>query len=98
MGFNGEIECIFVNYIPDKVTKKKGNLSWISSCGIEIQYNIFSDLYMKDGSYNDNSCTTFQGIIESLPFCKGDRFQIERVGYFIVDQVEPLKMNQIVGL
>lgn len=98
---SGIIDCVYVKFTKDSSTKTKACISWISeNDSIPATFNLYSHLISNDGSFNPNSHSVKEGVIENLNFACGDRFQIERVGYFIIDDIRLSKvfLNEIVGL
>ena len=100
----GKIDCVYVNYIKDSVTKTKACIGWITKKdSITATYNIYSSVLLNEnGEFNEQSLIKCDGMLENIPYYAGDRFQIERVGYFIVDHIDidsgRIFINQIVGL
>ena len=100
-GLNGSIDCVFVKFTKDLTTKTKAVISWISeNDSLPTTFKLYSNLLNNDGSFNNDSLILKEGYIENLNFVCGERFQVERVGYFILNNVINHKMflNQIVSL
>jgi glutaminyl-tRNA synthetase len=100
-GINGVIDCVYVKFTKDSTTKTKACISWVSEKdSIPATFNLYNNLINDDGSFNHFSHNAKEGVIENLQLNCGDRFQIERVGYFIVHESRSCKvfLNQIVGL
>jgi glutaminyl-tRNA synthetase len=99
---DGNVSCIYVKYIPDKTTKVKGCISWLNENDIlPANFNLYSDLLRANGSFNKDSLKTYTGLIEKIESLDShQRYQIERVGYFIVDHIEDnlVTLNRIVDL
>jgi glutaminyl-tRNA synthetase len=96
-----KINMLLVSFTPDTTTKTKGNISWISEDdSINVEYNSFGSLLTLSGDFNEESKKVCSGVFEHLPVEKGDRFQLERVGYYVIDSVNEssITMNEIVGL
>jgi len=100
---------IIVEYINDNNLKVNGNINWVNVYSIDIKVKIYDHLFPKE--YNDNidmfsqlnlnSVTTLNSKIERFNFKHHDKFQFERLGYFVVDHDstnENYIFNKIVGL
>ena len=101
-GLNGSVDCVYVKFKKDLTTKTKAVISWISEkYSIPTTFKLYDNLLNIDGSFNNNSLVLKEGFMEKLDsFTCGDRFQVERVGYFILHDVRTYKifLNQIVSL
>lgn len=87
---------VYVKYTKDTTTRVKGCIGWVSNHKL-MTFNMFTNrLFNEDGSFNEGSYTTEKGMIENLDLSVGDRFQIERFGYVIVNSEDSL--NFIVSL
>ncbi len=112
---NGEIIEIHCTYDTDTSKKVKGTLHWVSiKHANTAQVREYDRLFMheapdsnKDKDFmeflNPNSLNVKLGYLEpSLSEAKvGDKFQFQRLGYFVVDQdstTDQLVFNKIVGL
>lgn len=95
------VGLLYVTFTPDTTTKTKGCISWISKDdSTKVEYNSFGSLLTPHGDFNEESKKVCSGVFEHLPGEKGDRFQLERVGYYVIDSVNKssITMNEIVGL
>lgn len=112
---NGDITEIHCTYDTDTSKKVKGTLHWVSiKHAITAEIREYDRLFMheapdsdKDKDFmeflNPNSLNIKTGYLEpSLSNAKvGERFQFQRLGYFVVDQdttSEKLVFNKTVGL
>lgn len=112
---NGEIIEIYCTYSKDTSKRVKGTLHWVSiKHAIKAQVREYDRLFMDDApdSHQDKDFTEFlnpdslrliQAYCEpSLKYAKaGNRFQFQRLGYFIVDKdstPQQLVFNKTVGL
>jgi glutaminyl-tRNA synthetase len=112
---NGEITEIRCTYDTDTSKKVKGTLHWVSiKHAITAEVREYDRLFMheapdsdKDKDFmeflNPNSLNVRTGYLEpSLSDAKvGERFQFQRLGYFVVDEdstSEKLVFNKTVGL
>lgn len=104
------IKRINATYTPDTTTKVKGILGWISNSPSEFAcatFNVYGQLLGADNEFNRESLQIKTGLVETpFGFGKDVRFQIERMGYFIVSKLktqgsnflESAMLNQIVSL
>ncbi len=84
---DNNITCVYVTYTTDKKTKTKGCLGWVSQeDSILCTFNIYSDL-LREGVFNNESLVIKKGLIEK-DVKINHRYQIERVGYFIIDRID----------
>ncbi|MBV7269130.1 glutamine--tRNA ligase/YqeY domain fusion protein [Winogradskyella luteola] len=112
---NGDITEIHCTYDTDTAKKVKGTLHWVSiKHAIKAEIRAYDRLFMheapdsdKDKDFmeflNPNSLKVTTGYLEpSLSNAKaGERFQFQRIGYFVVDKdssKETLVFNKTVGL
>ena len=112
---NGKVTEIHCTYDTDTSKKVKGTLHWVSiKHAITAQVREYDRLFMheapdgdKDKDFmaflNPNSLTEKTGYLEpSLADAKtGERFQFQRLGYFVVDEdsnSDTLVFNKTVGL
>jgi glutaminyl-tRNA synthetase len=77
--------------------KPKGTIHWLStSTCIKVKYRLFNSLF-KDGILNNDSLIEKNGYLECRPYSAGERYQLERVGYFYITDEEGV-INRIVPL
>lgn len=78
--------------------KVKGTIHWVGKNAIPTKVRLYDSLLI-DSEINPNSLQEVSALLEhSLKTAeKGERFQFERQGYFILDQKEPV-FNRIVTL
>ena len=112
---NGEITEIHCTYDTDTSKKVKGTLHWVSiKHALKAEVREYDRLFMheapdsdKDKDFmeflNPNSLKVRTGFLEpSLSDAKvGERFQFQRIGYFVVDEdstKDKLVFNKTVGL
>ena len=111
----GEIKEIHCTYSTDKEQKVKGTLHWVSiPQAISAEIREYDRLFMHEapdgdkekdfmGFLNPNSLKIRTGYLEpSLLDAKpGERFQFQRIGYFVVDEdstSDKIVFNKTVGL
>ena len=112
---NGEITEIHCTYDTDTTKRVKGTLHWVSiQHAITAEIREYDRLFMheapdsdKDKDFieflNPNSLTIKTGYLEPslLDASAGERFQFQRLGYFVVDEEassDTLVFNKTVGL
>jgi glutaminyl-tRNA synthetase len=93
---SGTVTSLKVKYISDTTTKVKGCISWLSkNNAIPSIFKNFSSLLTDKGEFNPNSIQIHKGYSEDIDLKQGDRIQIERFGYYILDSISanPLSLE-----
>lgn len=96
---NGEISIIYADLIEGSIggaapegVKPKGTITWVPYFAKKVLITTLEPLFL-GGKLNENHTVHHLGLIEPGNYLMGDRYQIERYGYFIIPTT---KMFQLV--
>ncbi|KAM3127843.1 hypothetical protein pb186bvf_020033 [Paramecium bursaria] len=107
---NDFITCVNFQLLSTNLEDRKqvkGQLHWIGNDNIDAQIKEYSELFNIENplelenfmdSFNADSLKVYIGKVPKREYKKGERYQFERCGYYIVDSVTPLVFIKIVGL
>jgi glutaminyl-tRNA synthetase len=101
---DGNVTEVYADLVPGSIggaapegVKPKGTITWVPFFATRVLFHTTAPLFL-NGEVNSNHTEHFKGVIEPGDYRMGERYQIERNGYFMVSITKWFQMVEIVPL